>query len=293
MTNNSPIIVFLYNRLEETKRTLNALSQCESANLSDLIIYIDGPKNEKDKQIQKEINNFANTLKENYLSINIIQRQKNLGLGKSIILGLNNTFEKYDTAIILEDDILVSHNFLIYCNEALSSYENTDIYHISGWSPICNKDNNAYLTNYMACWGWATWKTKWKKFEKNPIEIIQNFKRHPFDKIRFNFFNNLYGQVVANHENRINTWAVFWFYSIFKNSAWCLNPPKSLVKNIGLHSGTNHKKFNYSDRLLNRCISCKPIELGLYQNLKKNNTRIRFFYFLKNKIIKPLDIILR
>lgn len=294
MKKYSPIVLFLYNRLEESKKTINALSKSNGANNSDLLVYIDGPKNQKDVKIQDEINLFIDNLNGKFLTIKKIHNKNNLGLGKSIISGLNNTFKEYESAIILEDDIVVSNNFLNYCNLALKLYKNTNIFHISGWSPVCEKNMKPYLTNYMACWGWATWRSKWAEYQKDPEKIIHYFKKNPYQKFKFNFFNNLYGQVIANYENRIDTWAVFWAYTIFKQSGLCLNPPKSLIMNIGIDgNGTNYKNSNFSDRLLNWCFYDKPVKLSSYNYLKKINTKIRIFYFCKNILLKPFDILFR
>ena len=46
-----------------------------------------------------------------------------------------------------------------------------------------------------------------------------------------------YSQVIANREKRINTWAVFWYATIFKHHGLCLSPYKTLLKNIG-HDGS-------------------------------------------------------
>ena len=174
------LINILSNTIEESKKTINALSKSNGANNSDLLIYLDGPKNQKDVKIQDQINLFIDNLNGKFLTIKKIHNKNNQGLGKSIISGLNNTFKEYESAIILEDDIVVSNNFLNYCNEALKLYKNTNIFHISGWSPVCEKNMKPYLTNYMACWGWATWRSKWAEYQKDPEKIIHYFKKNPY-----------------------------------------------------------------------------------------------------------------
>ncbi len=36
----------------------------------------------------------------------------------------------------------------------------------------------------MNCWGWATWKDRWQKFERNPENLINEFSKE--DIYRFN-----------------------------------------------------------------------------------------------------------
>ena len=63
----SPICLFTYNRLSETIQTVEALQKNELAVESDIFIFSDGPKNEKDapfvndvRQYLKTINGFRN-----------------------------------------------------------------------------------------------------------------------------------------------------------------------------------------------------------------------------------------
>ena len=99
--------------------------------------------------------------------------------------------------------------------------------------------NNTFLYRIMHCsGGWATWNDRWQYFEKKPDKLVKEFSKN--DKKSFNLdgvLNDYWGQVVANKKNKINTWAIFWYATIFKNNGLCLNPSLSYVKNIG-HDGT-------------------------------------------------------
>ncbi len=59
---------------------------------------------------------------------------------------------------------------------------------------------------------------------------------------RFNLdgAHNFWGQVTANVSGKLNTWAIFWYATIFEHNGLCLNPTVSYVQNIGLDgSGEN------------------------------------------------------
>ena len=65
-------------------------------------------------------------------------------------------------------------NFNLILNE-----KNNNIFHISG----CNlydgtihkriNDKSFLFSKYPQFWGWATWKDRWRYFEKKPKKIIQ------------------------------------------------------------------------------------------------------------------------
>ncbi len=102
MQHLAPIILFVYNRLEHTKRTVSTLLKNELASQSDLIIYADGPKNEKDSLKVTEVQEFIKTI-QGLKSITININSFNKGLADSIITGVTEILNKYDSCIILED----------------------------------------------------------------------------------------------------------------------------------------------------------------------------------------------
>ena len=100
----------------------------------------------------------------------------------------------------------------------------------------------------MNCWGWATWIDRWKHFEKDPSRLVHEWTKD--DIYRFNLENahDFWGQVTANHVGKLNTWAIFWYATIFKYNGLCLNPSLSFVHNIGLDgSGENCGKSDNGD----------------------------------------------
>ena len=53
--NLAPIILFVYNRPEHTKKTVESLNQNELSSDSSLFIFADGNKNSKDKNAVNEV----------------------------------------------------------------------------------------------------------------------------------------------------------------------------------------------------------------------------------------------
>ena len=48
LSNNAPIVLFVFNRIDHTKKTIEALKKNILAIESELFIFSDGAKNEKD-----------------------------------------------------------------------------------------------------------------------------------------------------------------------------------------------------------------------------------------------------
>ena len=66
-----------------------------------------------------------------------------------------------------------------------------------------------------------------------------------------------WAQLMANHEGRLKTWAVYWYASVFARNGLCLHPRQSLVQNIGFDgSGENCGLQTNVNNILPRQMVC-------------------------------------
>lgn len=240
MNNLAPIVLFVYNRPWHTQQTVEALQKNELAQESELFIYADNVKN-NDALVQvKDVRDYIKTI-DGFKKITIIERGKNWGLANSIIDGVTKIVNEYGKIIVLEDDLVTSLYFLKFMNNALDFYQNKEkVWHISGWNyPINTKGlDDVFLWRLMNCWGWATWADRWQYFEKNTDKLINEFSKQDIKK--FNGVNDFWSQVIFNKKGVINTWAIYWYASIFRQNGLCLNPVQTFVENIGLDDSGVH-----------------------------------------------------
>jgi hypothetical protein len=73
---------------------------------------------------------------------------------------------------------------------------------------------------------------------------MQEFSKEDIKRFNIDEIEDFFGQVTANYEKKINTWAIFWYATIFKKNGLCLNPDQTFVENIGfdgsgVHCGEN------------------------------------------------------
>lgn len=245
--NLAPIVLFVYNRPWHTQQTIEALQKNSLAEESELFIYSDAAKNDTEKDNVDEVRSYIKTIK-GFKKVTIIEQEENRGLADSIISGVTNIVNKYGKIIVLEDDLVTSPFFLNYMNDALTYYEDEkQVWHISGWNyPIKIKSKeDVYLWRTMNCWGWATWSDRWYYFEKNIDMIIDEFNEKDIKKFNLDGTIDFWSQVLSNKEGKIDTWAIFWYTSIFKNDGLCLNPKQSYIRNVGLDSSGMHCSENY------------------------------------------------
>lgn len=276
----APIVLFTYNRPCHTQQTIEALQKNELAKESELFIFSDGGKDEASWEKVNEVREYLKTI-NGFKKVILTFQDKNIGLADSIISGVTKIVNQYEKIIVLEDDHVTNKFFLKFMNDALDFYEKEKkVWHISGWNyPIKSEDSNeTFLWRVMNCWGWATWKDKWSYFEKDTNKLLKDFSTEDIYKFNLDGSIDFWWQVLANHNDEINTWAIFWYAIIFKNQGLCLNPTHSFVENIGFDgTGTNTgARDNYSNNLSRQNYKIK-FENNLIEN-KTTTDRIKLFF---------------
>jgi len=234
----APIVLFTYNRLWHTQKTIQALKNNELANESELIIYSDGAKNKSAYESVSEVRDYVETL-DGFKKVTIISREKNWGLANSIIDGVTQAIKKHGKVIVLEDDLVTSPFFLRYMNDALEFYKDEDkCMHVSGYIyPIDNKKlNETFFIKPDTCWGWATWDRAWKYFKKDTNYYLNIFSKEMIRDFNLNGNYDHFKQIKANKNGRIDTWAIYWYASTYLQNGLSLHPSQSFVSNIG-HDG--------------------------------------------------------
>jgi hypothetical protein len=266
MSDPAPIVLFVYRRPDHLARTLAALSANAEASDSTLHIFSDGPRDESSAQdvakvrtMLREIPNFART--------QIVYREKNFGLARSVIEGVSQVLSEHGRAIVLEDDIVVGRHFLRYMNDALTRYESEErVASITGYCyPATLPVEDTFFIQGAECWSWATWRDRWAKFNPNGNELLADLLAknltYQFDYDGNMQFTDMLRSQIAG---RVDSWAIRWHASCFLREMLTLYPGQSLVQNIGFfdpratHTSNTHV---YDVKLCNEriLVEFKPI----------------------------------
>jgi hypothetical protein len=249
--NLAPICLFTYNRLEETKKTVEALQQNFLATQSELFIFSDGSKTADGKEKIQQVRNYLKTV-AGFKAVTIKESEINKGLANSIISGVTEIINTFEKVIVLEDDLITAPNFLDFMNQALFFYKkDSKVFSISGYTMNINGldeiDNDFYFGLRASSWGWATWSTHWdsvdwkathyKKLISNKKEI-QKFNRGGSD---------MTGMLTAQMKGKIDSWAIRFCFQQFMDNKACVFPKISKIQSIGFSKNATHtvgaKKF--------------------------------------------------
>ncbi len=253
--NAAPVAVFVYNRLEHTKRLFESLKKNKYADYSDVYIFSDGAKSSKDQSVYNknkiqvaQVRDYISKIK-GFKNVYITYREKNYGLAKNIISGVTDVLTKSNKIIVLEDDLVVSSAFLVYMNLALDRYEHEErVYSVSGYSYI----NKRFIKNRMpetfflpvtCSWAWGTWKSCWLQFDFK-AEGWQSVFDSRMERKRFDFGDSVDYSIMLKEqmENDIDSWAVRWYWTVYKNNGLTLYPLHSYADNRGFDGSGIHTK---------------------------------------------------
>lgn len=265
MKDLAPIVLFTYNRLDHTKKTIEALKGNIYAKESSLFVYSDAPKTEKDAVSVQGVRDYLRTV-DGFRDVRIIMRKENWGLARNIMDGVTKIVNEYGKIIVLEDDIVTSKYFLKYMNDALTLYKDfPQVMSVSGYMYPIEKENlpETFFMHAGYCWGWATWRGPWSFFKRDPKKLIQEFTKDDVYHFNLEGAADFWQQVVDNALGKLYTWAVFWDAAIFQNQGLTLAPRDSLTLNVGMDGTGEHCGVTNLYRVVinQNPIQCFPLDI--------------------------------
>jgi hypothetical protein len=249
---HTPIALFIYKRPDHTENVIKSLMMCERFDDTNIYVFADGPRNNEEHRAVSKTRNIARDILG--IKATYIESDRNIGLANSITLGVDQLCNKYGRVVVLEDDLLVSRYFLRYMNEALERYEHdTSVMQISGYMfPIdsVSLSSKCSFLPLTTSWGWGTWKRAWDNYdpEAKGWELLLSDSSI---KARFNLSGSYdYAWMLKNQmQGYIDSWAIRWYWSVFRRNGLVLYPPASLIRNIGLDGSGTHGSRTYQHAL--------------------------------------------
>lgn len=250
---NSPVALFLYNRPAHTKQMLASLSKNEGIGKSKIYVFVDGPKQdatESDLLSVREVRELASQIKFGK-DLEIKASESNRGLANSIVSGVSQILEKYESVIVIEDDLVLGNGFIDFMNKALTKYANeSKIMHVCGYLPELKGDfPEVALMGLTQSWGWGTWRDSWTAFNPDASALLKEIKQRELIR-RFNYDGSFkyYRMLQRTMKGKRDSWAIKWYASVFLRGGLALNVTKSLLQNIGHDaSGTHSFKIESFD----------------------------------------------
>lgn len=280
----APVVLFVYNRPEHTRKTVEALRANRLAPQSRLFVFSDGPKNDLARPAVEAVRQYIDSI-DGFASVEVIKRLENRGLADSVIGGVSEVVKEYGRIIVLEDDLVTSPYFLNYMNEGLMLYkDDIDVASIEAFiqpldlSPL----PQSFFLPFAGSWGWATWERSWKDFEYDADFLLREIKKRGLAK-SFDFDGSYpcVNMLKLQIRGKVDSWAIRWGASNFLRGKKSLYPNVAYVNNIGMDgTGVHYNRpmeDAYSDiwnqRLANSFAGLRKIpvivDAKVYASLKR------------------------
>jgi len=232
MKNTVPVALFAYARPEHLRKTLKGL---QSNHVPLIYAFSDGARTPDKLAAVEEVRETLRGV--DWCDVKLIERESNLGLGKSVRAGVSEVFERFDRIVVVEDDIVFRPGAYEFVLKALERYKNDDrVMSISMWSDpslLLPNMQNGFFAERFVCWGWATYRHYWQHFQGKPIELFKQCETRGIPVLQWG--NDLQHQ--AEQAEAKNLWYVGYALTHFLNQKVSYFPSESLVVNIG-HDGS-------------------------------------------------------
>lgn len=248
----SPVILFVYNRIDHTKKTIKCLANNALATQTELFIFSDAPKNKDSEGKVNEVRQFIHSeyVSNAFQKVTIFEADSNKGLARSIIDGVSNVMADYGKVIVIEDDNESTPDFLNFMNDCLDFYKNNKmIWSIGGFSCVKNfpidYKKDVFLMGRTCSYAWATWQDRWELVDWDVKDYLK-FRFNIAARQKFNRYGNDRSNMLdLQMHNKINSWAIRFCYSAFKHGMYTVYPCVTKISNIGHDgSGTHFNEKN-------------------------------------------------
>lgn len=261
--NLAPIIVFAYDRPDHLRRTLDALAKNDLASKSELYIYCDGAREwggeeREDTSAQNYIAKRYGMMycvrekydtylaridatrkvahqQKGFLSVNVVERDKNIGLADNIVTAVTDIVNRYGRVIAFEDDIVTTRGCLTYLNDALELYKDDEkVMHISAWM-YPNKGQfptTFFYDSPYPAGGWATWARAWQYYNPDTADHVLYWQGR-WKEFDIEGQDHMSRQMLMNLSGELKTWYIKWYSSMRRRNGLCLYPGTAMSNNIG------------------------------------------------------------
>lgn len=266
----TPVVFIIFNRADTARRVFEVIREARPARL---FVIADGPRSERagERELCLETRAIIDQVDWD-CQVETDFSAVNLGCRRRVASGLSWVFSQVDEAIILEDDCLPDPSFFGFCEELLERYRDDErVMHIAGTNFQSGNSeygkrassSSYYFSRYNHCWGWATWRRAWSKFD-GTMSCWPEVRRQGYladilagDEWAVPYWERSFQEV---YEGRIDSWSFVWTLSCWVNNGLTILPTTNLISNIGFNPQGAHT-INRRSRFAN--MKTEAIDLPL------------------------------
>lgn len=265
--------VFCYKRANKLKRCIDALLLNPECKDLDIVFFSDGYKGEQDKKGVLETRAYIDSI-TGFRSVTKQYRDSNYSTGPNFKDGLSYLCCNSDEFIIVEDDLIVSPNYVKFLLDALEFYrDDHSVFCVTGFVyPVgaVNYDYDTIVYQRFCSYGWGGWAERFTNVIWDETRLNEMMQEKPGFKQRLNAEGyDLVRMLKKQIAGKISTWDVQLQVHVAENHLKVIYPRLSKVDNIGFdNESTNTFGVNWMET---------PIDTG----------EQREFVFCKSDLLMP------
>ncbi|RYY55546.1 MAG: glycosyltransferase family 2 protein [Chitinophagaceae bacterium] len=265
---NTAIAVFCYKRAAKLRQSMEALLKNPECAQMEILFFSDGPKGPGDKDGVQATRDYIDTL-TGFRKIHKVYREKNLSTGPNFQQAIQYLCGHYDQFIVVEDDLIVSPNYLRYMLDALDFYRNAgDVFCVTGFCFPINKGDYRFDTTVhtrFCSYGWGSWSSRVSDVVWDKDGLQELVDHSPGFRAQLNREGlDLYRMVLKQIDGTISTWDIQMQVHVARHSLKVIYPVLSKTHNIGFDSestntfGVDYLKTVTDPGLQREFLFCEP-----------------------------------
>lgn len=240
--NCPPVLLTMFNRPRHAARVVEAIAKVRPAQL---FLAVDGPRPgvPEDVAAVSACRALADRIHWD-CEVKTRFREENLGCREGMIDAVSWFFDQVEEGVILEDDCVPSEAFFPYAARVFAACADEPRFmQLSGYAHVENPGGGVYFLPITSSWGWGTLRRVWQGFLKQRDEITADFQAHPelhhsFDLEGAYPYSEMFRQ---NLRNQVSSWAILFYWYVYRQGGLVAYPPTSLIANIGQDGSGAHE----------------------------------------------------
>jgi hypothetical protein len=236
-----PILITCFVRAEKLVEIIKPLLGVSNP----IYVVIDAPRNKVERlkvsEVQKVLDNSELNIRE------ILTFSQNQGTN-SVALGVDWVLQDFDSVIVIEEDIYVSAEFILFAENMLRKYSvdqrvgSITAMNLVPKNQITSPDSPFRFSCYFYAWGWATWRDRWNQMipvdcwdiDSLPTPITS---RNPLAQQRW---KERMREVYSGRAPGL--WDYRWIYTYWEKGWLTIVPNVNLALNLGFDIEATHTK---------------------------------------------------
>lgn len=260
------VLMLFFNRPESFRQVFAEVKRARPARL---FLYQDGARNDADKPNIEACRKIAEDIDwecEVYRNY----KEENQGCDPSGYLAQRWAFSLSDKVMVLEDDVVPSQSFFVFCKEMLDRYEHDErISMIAGFNIDEKTDDVPYdyfFTSVFSIWGWASWRRVVDKWDGEYSFMDDRYAMTQLENV---FKERRYAPTFMSAMQRHRESGVPHFESIFwssmlLNNGLAIMPSVNMINNVGaVETSTHYSTLDNLPRALRRIFTMGRYDIGL------------------------------